>query len=262
MKKLLYSLGLLLGIGLVIFYFFQERFIFLPGKKLPMDTVYNFSEPFEEVFIETSNGATLNALHFTHNNPKGIILFFHGNKGNLERWGNLVPYLLDYHYEVLVVDYRSYGKSTGKFNEALMYEDAISVYNFVKEKYDENQIVVYGRSLGATFAARVGAHFKPKHIVLEAPFYSMKKAVQFNFVASPTFLLQYHFKSYEDVPKISSPFTIFHGTNDETTSFDDSKELFKLASSSSKQFIALDGATHHDVATFQQYKTALRKILN
>ncbi len=260
-KKIVYGLLILLGVGLLFFYFFQERFIFLNGKKLPKDFVYQFPEPFEEVNISTQDNETINALHFTLEKPKGIILFFHGNKGNLSRWGNIVSYLLEYDYEVFVIDYRNYGKSTGNFDEEKMYQDAVDVYDFIKNNYAENEIVVYGRSLGAAFATEVGAKRNPKHVVLEAPFYNLKRATKFYFSLSPSFLLKYDFRTDQKIGKITSPITFFHGDADETTSFTESKELFQLVKASHQEFVEISKGTHHNLKEFSVYKNKMKTIL-
>lgn len=261
MKKVLYGILIFLGVGLLFFYFFQERFIFLNGKKLPKDFVYKFPQPFQEINIKAKDGEIINALHFTLDQPKGVILFFHGNKGNLERWGTIVPYLLEYEYEVLVIDYRNYGKSTGDFNETNMYQDALDAYDYLKSQYLEDQIVVYGRSLGAAFSTQVGVHRNPKHVILEAPFYNLKRATKFYFTLSPSFLLKYGFKTNEKIGKVTSPITIFHGDADETTSFDESKKLFSLVESKDKKFVEIANGTHHNLKDFEIYQDTMKEIL-
>jgi len=260
-KRIVYGLLIFLGVGLLFFYFFQERFIFLNGKKLPKDFQYQFPQPFKEVNITTKDQEIINALHFTLENPKGIILFFHGNKGNLDRWGSIVPYLLEYEYEVFVIDYRNYGKSTGDFHEEKMYQDALDVYDFVNKQYAEENIVVYGRSLGAAFATQVGAYKNPKHVILEAPFYNLKRATKFYFSLSPSFLLKYHFKTNEKIGSIKAPITFFHGDADKTTSFKESKELFQLVSTPDKTFVEIPEGTHHNVKDFEVYKKTMKDIL-
>ena len=261
-KKITYGFLLFLGVGLLLFYFFQEKFLFLPGKKLDKNFTYQFPHKFTEVNIHSEDGTALNGLHFKLDNPKGIVLFFHGNKGNLTRWGSIVPYLLEYNYEVFVIDYRGYGKSTATFNQGMMYEDANVAYRYVKSKFPEEKIVVYGRSLGSTFAASVGSIFDPKHVVLEAPFYNMKKATQFYFFLSPTFLLKYTFRTDLMVPYISSPVTFFHGDADRTTSFEGSKELFQLLKTEQKEFIPIPEGTHHNVKDFEIYQQKMKQILD
>jgi alpha-beta hydrolase superfamily lysophospholipase len=260
MKKVVFGIFILLGVGLFLFYLFQEKLIFLNGKKTPKDYTYQFPQTFEEVNLSTQDNQTIHALHFKLEKPKGVILFFHGNKGNLERWGTIVPYLLEYEYEVLVMDYRNYGKSTGNFNEEQMYADALLTYDYLKQHYSEDQIVVYGRSMGATFATRVGAENNPKHVVLEAPFYNLKRATQYYFSLSPTFLLKYQFYTNKDIPKVTSPITFFHGDDDATTSFDQSKELFQLVTSQQKEFVPIQTVTHHNLKEFAIYQETLNVI--
>lgn len=261
-RKIIFSILIFLGIGILLFYIFQGRFIFLNGKRIPGNYVYQFPQAFEEVNLTTKDNETINGVHFKLENPKGVILFFHGNKGNLQRWGVIVNYLLTYNYEVFVIDYRGYGKSTGTFDEELMYQDALLAYSYLKKQYNEDQIVVYGRSLGTTFATRVAVENQPKHVVLEAPFYNLKKAVRYHFALSPTFLLNYQFRTDTYIPKIKSPITFFHGDRDRTTSFEQSKELFQLVRSTQKEFITIPGGTHHNIKDSEMYKTKLKDILS
>ena len=230
-------------------------------KKLDRNYQYNFSNKFEEVFIKTDNNNEINALHFKLPKPKGVVLFCHGNKGNLTKWGSRVSYFLEYNYEVLVFDYRNYGKSTGSFIEEDMYKDGLAVYNHLKKDYKEDQIVVYGFSLGGTFATRIAALNKPKELILEAPFYNLKNALQCYSKIAPTFLLKYHFRSDLDIPKVKIPITVFHGNNDKTTSHIGSKKLLELNNSDKNLHIEIMDGTHHNIRTFQLYKEKLKEIL-
>lgn len=243
------------------FYLFQEHFIFLNGKKLDKKHLFQFSNPFKELFIKSKDDTLLNAVHFTLENPKGIILFCHGNKGNITKWGNRVSYLLNYNYEVFLFDYRNYGKSTGNFNEQKMYEDALQVYQYLNTIYNEDKIVVYGYSLGCTFATKIAVKKKPNQLILESPFYSLKKAVQNAFLLTPTFLLKYKFNTNSFFKNVKVPITIFHGKKDDTTPYKGAKKLFQLNTSSANSFITLEDATHHNIREFSLYKQKLQEIL-
>jgi pimeloyl-ACP methyl ester carboxylesterase len=260
-KRIIASISFLLIIGLVFFYFFQEKFIFINWKKLDRNYQYTFPNKFEEVFIKTDINNEINALHFKLPNPKGVVLFCHGNKGNLTRWGNRVAYFLEYNYEVLVFDYRNYGKSTGDYNEEEMYNDALSTYKHLQKDFKEENIVVYGFSLGGTFATRIASQNNPKELVLEAPFYNLKKALQCYSKIAPTFLLKYHFRTDNDIIKVTAPITVFHGNNDSTTSYKGSKKLLELNSSTKNNHIEIDGGTHHNIREFPIYKEKLKEIL-
>ncbi|WP_245893446.1 alpha/beta hydrolase [Polaribacter butkevichii] len=248
-------------VACLLLYCFQEKFIFLNGNSLDKKYSFRFSNTFDEVFIHTDNNNYINALHFKRPKPKGVVLFCHGNKGNLIKWGERISYLLEYNYEVLVFDYRNYGKSTGNYNENSMYCDALSVYNHLKKDFKEENIVVYGFSLGGTFATRIAAENTPKELVLEAPFYNFKKAAKFKFRWSPTFLLKYKFKSDKDIAKVTSPITIFHGNKDKTTSFKQSKRLLEQNTSIRNKYVEIDGGTHHNLKEFAIYNSILKEIL-
>lgn len=259
-KKVIAGLILAVSAILIALYMFQDKIIFR-SEPLPKEYSFSFAQHFEEVNLQTQDGETINALHFKVASPKGIILFFHGNKGNLSRWGNLVAYLEAYQYDVFVIDYRNYGKSTGSYDEKKMYSDALLAYDYVNELYPEEQIVVYGRSLGCTFATRAAKENNPKHLILEAPFYNMKRGVKFYSKLAPTFIIRYKFETNKDLPKVSSPVTFFHGDADVVTSFEDSKELFEL-STSKKDFVTIPGGTHHNLKDFDAYQKRLKEILN
>jgi len=251
----------LLMIVFLVIYFYQEKLIFLNDDKLDENYQFNFLDKFEEVFIETADGNAINALHFKLKNPKGVILFCHGNKGNLTKWGERVTYLLKYNYEVFVFDYRNYGKSSGNFKEKEMYNDALLTYDYLKKNYKEENIVMYGFSIGGTFATKIASENKPKELILEAPFYNFKKAATYNFKLAPTFLLKYKFKSDNIIGKVTSPISVFHGNKDNTTSFKQSKKLLDLNTSTKNKFIEIDGGTHHNLREFAIYQQNLKEIL-
>ncbi len=261
MIYLVYSLLLIIGIFFIGLYLFQERFIFLNGNKLDKNYQYNFTNKFEEVFLKTDGSNVINALHFQLPNPKGVVLFCHGNKGNLTKWGDRVAYFLEYNYEVFVFDYRNYGKSIGAFNELAMYNDGLFVYNHLKKNFKEENIVVYGFSLGGTFATKIASVNNPKELVLEAPFYNFKKAATYKFKSVPTFLLKYQFRSDKDISKVTCPITLFHGNKDTTTSYKQSKRLLVLNTSTKNKYIEIDGGTHHNIREFAIYKENLKEIL-
>ncbi|MFV0330792.1 MAG: alpha/beta fold hydrolase [Dysgonomonas sp.] len=120
------------------FYFFQEKFIFIPDK-LDKDYRYNFSQDFEEIYIKTKDETKLNGLLFKANNPKGLIFYLHGNAGALNSWGSLAPlYTNDLGYDLFILDYRGFGKSEGQIeSETQLFEDVQAAYNSIKERYSE-----------------------------------------------------------------------------------------------------------------------------
>jgi esterase/lipase len=142
-----------------------------------------------------------------------------------------------------------------------MYNDALLVYDYLKCSFKEETIIVYGFSLGTTFATRIAAVNNPKELVLEAPFFNFKKAAQFYSKFVPTFLLKYKFRTAVDILQVNAPISIFHGSKDKITSFEDSKKLFALNTAINNSFIAIDGGTHHTIRDAKIYKEKLQEIL-
>ncbi|WP_350291826.1 alpha/beta hydrolase [uncultured Croceitalea sp.] len=241
-------------------YFLQEKIIFLPTK-LPQEYVYNFSESFEEFFLTAQDGAKLNGLHFKRKNPKGVILYFHGNAGDLSRWGEIAIFFAKKEYDIIVMDYRTYGKSTGKLSETALFEDAQLFYNFTLEKYEENAIIIYGRSLGASVATYTASKNKPAKLVLETPFYNLLEVAKKRFPVLPVkWLLKYKLESNKYISNIACPITIFHGTEDTVVPYESGKKLFGLATSK-KEFITVEGGGHNDLISFKPYTTNINKAL-
>lgn len=145
--------------------------IFMP-ELLPQTYTYSFLGNFHEINSKTEDGSKLNALHFKVDNLKGVVLYFHGNAGDLSRWGIVVQKFEDLQYDVLVMDFRTYGKSIRKLSQSAFYNDAQVFYGYLLKSYNEEEIVVYGRSLRTTFATYVASKNHPKQVILEAPFYS------------------------------------------------------------------------------------------
>ena len=109
--------------GFVLLYVCQEKFIFL-DEELPQDYSFESNIPFEEIILLAQDEGRLNALYFKADSSQGVILYFHGNRGNLTRWADIAAPMTEYGYDVLVMDYRGFGKSTGKRNQANLLADA------------------------------------------------------------------------------------------------------------------------------------------
>lgn len=229
MKRLIKIIVAFLGFYLLLvlsLYFFQESLIFLPTH-LEQDYRYNFEVPAEEINVKSSD-ITLNGLHFKGKNARGVILYFHGNAGDLSRWGEVVQPLLKFNYDIIVMDYRGYGKSGGDFSEAAMYQDAQLFYDYAKEHYKESEIVLYGRSLGSTFATSIASKNNVSKLILETPFYSIRSVAKQRFPFLPIdWLLKYNFETHKMASKVTSPTLVLLSGKDEVVGYESGLELAK-----------------------------------
>ena len=167
------------------------------------------------------------------------------------------------------MDYRGYGKSSGPRNEDYLYSDAQFFYDYAKEHYGEEKIIVYGRSLGGSFAVKVAADNHPKAVILEATFFNLQDIVnrwlpkQVTDKVSPT--MTYHFLSNENIAKVEVPLYHFHGTKDNVVPIKSGKKLFEVFKKTQpkikKKFIEISGATHDDLINYDEFVEEMKKIL-
>lgn len=264
MRRLKIILLVLLGIyvfGGVALYYLQERFIFL-DKTLPADYQFEFSTEFKELNFTTDDGASLHALHFTQVNPKGVILYYHGNAGTLHRWGEVVQYHVGLGYDVVVMDYRGYGKSTGKRSQSSMLADAEMFYDYTKEHYSEDQITVYGRSLGTGLATYVASKNSPKRLMLETPYYDLKSLAQRYYPVFPVGLaLRFNFKTNVYIQSVNCPIYIFHGTEDEVVPYRHGQRLYKAIPEGKAEFFIIPDGAHKNLIKFAEFRKAVEGVL-
>ncbi|QMU30656.1 alpha/beta hydrolase [Adhaeribacter radiodurans] len=244
-----------------VIYNFQDRLIFFP-EKLPHDYRFSFANPFQELFFKASDGAEIHALHFRVKEPKGVILYFHGNAGSLRTWGYLAEEYTPYHYDVFMVDYRGFGKSTGIRTEAALHKDAQLAYQHLVQEYEESKIIVFGRSLGTGIAVLVAAQNQPKCLILETPFFNFADVAKTHYSFLPvTLLLKYAFRSDEWIQKVNCPIYIFHGTSDNVVPYPSGEKLAQLADPAKTKFITIQNGNHNDLSNFRQYQQVLQAIL-
>lgn len=240
-------------------YFFQEKLIFFPEALAP-NYQYDFEQELEEITYQVAKNITLNALLFKAENPKGIVFYSHGNAGSLSKWGFVADAFLRNKYDVLIYDYRGYGKSNGTISELNFYQDAKYIYDQLVQDYGEDQIVVYGRSIGTGIATNVASEFNPKHLILESPYYSLPDLAKNIYPFVPSFLLRYTFRNDQMIQLVKCPITIFHGTLDEVIYFGSTLKLEKLLKDEDV-IVPIVGGHHNDLDDFEMYHIELAKVL-
>jgi len=159
----------------LVLYYLQEYFIFKP-EKLDQDFEFHYkNQVVREYNLKTRDGAVLNGLHFTVKNPKGVVLYLKGNSKSIKGWGKFAVDFTRHGYEVIMVDYRGFGKSTGRRSLKAIKRDLQFIYNKIKDKVEEKYIILYGRSMGSGFATKLASINNPKMLILDAPYYSLRK---------------------------------------------------------------------------------------
>ncbi len=249
----LVALGYAGALGLL--YVTQERII-LPAPTLAADYRFQFDQPFEEVWIPVQ-GASLHALHFKQPNPRGVVFFLHGNAGNLVSWTTGLDFYRRVNYDLFIVDYRGYGKSTGRIeNEAQLYADARAAYDAMAPLYRDKPIVIYGRSLGTALAASLARDVQPRLLVLVSPFSSLAASAAQAYPWAPEWVLKYPLRTDAIIGDVKSPILLIHGSEDKLIPLSHSERLKALARSP-VELLVVPGAGHSDIHKFPVYLDGL-----
>jgi alpha-beta hydrolase superfamily lysophospholipase len=262
MKCFFWIVGVITGLyGLicVLVFIFQEKLIFFP-EKLPRDFSFRFSIPFTEHYFKPDTSTIIHALHFRVPKPRGVVFYFHGNVGSLRTWGDVSSMFVELGYDVLIYDYRGFGKSSGRMSERAMFSDSLFIYHRLEELYGEDKIVVFGRSIGSGIAVYLAAQKQPARLILEAPFYSLKDLTRRLYPWIPDVLLRYPFRSDRYIKEVTCPFMIFHGTEDTVIYYGSSVKLMQHAKEGDRLF-PITGGHHNDLRSFEEYRNNLVMVL-
>jgi len=252
------------GVGYI--YFHQEAMLF-QNKTLPEDHIFTYEEPFTELFLDTDNNAQINALYFQVEQPKGVVLYFHGRGRNLSNIGKLSHEFTGRGYNLFIIDYRGFGKSKGKLSEAAIYHDADYCYDYLLNYFSEDQIILYGCSLGSGVATYVASHQNPRDLILEAPYFSILDLTPREVPYIPRFLipllLKYHFRTDQLITNVDSPIHIIHGTDDKLIPYDSSTRLIKLIEEKpDASLISIKHGEHYRLNHHSEYQQMMDQILN
>lgn len=259
-----YSSLLVLGIYLVVsilLYFLQDYLMFKP-EKLPKDFEFHYeNQEIEEYNIETRDGAIINGIRFKSENPKGVVFYLKGNSQSIKGWGKFAVDFTRHGYDVLMVDYRGFGKSTGTRTQKAIKRDLQMIYDKIKEVTPEKYIILYGRSLGSGFAAKLASMNNPRMLVLDAPYYSLSKVAKKYIPFMPlSLLLKFPMPTYKWLKYVNCPIHILHGTDDRLIPYKTSVKLSKIKPKSTRLYTVIGGG-HKNLNTFPEYHKMLSEII-
>jgi uncharacterized protein len=249
------------SIGIALYYL-QEYFLFHPTTLEPNYT-FSFNTPFEEINLPLNAKTNISLVKFfsTDTVTKGVILYFHGNKQNINRYAKFVNAFTKNGYEVWMPDYPSFGKSTGKPTEENLYKLGEQVYKMANAKFKPDSIIIYGKSLGTGIAAYVASFYPAKKLILETPYYSIPSLFSCYAPIYPTANMStFKIPSYKYVQEVNYPITIFHGTDDGVVPYRNASK-FKALLKPTDEFITIENGTHHNLAEFDLYKKKLDSLL-
>ncbi|MEM9896782.1 MAG: alpha/beta fold hydrolase, partial [Bacteroidota bacterium] len=233
-------------------YFLQERVLFKP-EKLPPDFKFKYAhQEVREHNIWLGDDVRINCAHFSVEKPKGVVLYLKGNSKSIKGWGKFAVDFTRLGFDVIMVDYRGFGKSKGRRTEKNIKNDLQVVYDVIKERVEEKYIVIYGRSMGSGFAAKLASQNNPRMVILESPYYSMSKmAKRYLPIMTASLILRYPLKTYKWIQYIKCPIKIIHGTNDRLIPFKYGLALSKINPKITRLYSVIGGG-HNDLYTHEE----------
>ncbi len=264
-KKVFTGLKILLlvyiagGIGL---YFLQDYILFHPVS-LEREHKYDFPEKHRDINIPVDENSNLNIIQFfsTDTVTKGVVLYFHGNKKNISRYAKYPPYFTRHGYEVWMIDYPGFGKSTGRFTEQTLYEWAGFMYRFARSRFAADSIIIYGKSMGTGIAAQLASVQACKRLVLETPYYDFPSVVKHYLPFYPVDrMIHYKMPTHEYLKKVIAPVTILQGKDDRVITYRNASRLKKYLKPGD-EFVTIEDGSHNDLFRFEETIQKLDSLL-
>ena len=257
MRLMWYVLGILAaaygGLTLLI-YIFQSRLVFYPGTgREIIATPSQVGLPYEDIYLTTSDGISLHGWYIPATQPRGTVLFLHGNAGNISHRLDSVRMFHRLGYSTLIFDYRGYGNSGGAPTEQGTYRDAEAAWRYLTEQLQTPscRIVLFGESLGGAVAAWLAARQKPAALVIASGFTSVPDLGQQLYPYFPVrWLARIRYDTRKNLRSIAAPVLIAHSPEDEIIPFEHGRALF-AAANPPKQFLELAGG-HNDGFIFMR----------
>ena len=241
---------------------FERAFIFYPEKQLcgfPSDDGMEY----EDVTLQGPDGMTIHGW-FIPGRGKGVVLFFHGNGGNISHRVEKTRLLFYPEISSLMIDYHGYGRSHGKPSEKACYLDALTSWEYLvrKRHFESNQIILFGESLGGAVAVDLAARKEVGAIILESTFPNIG-VVANRFLPGLSVLLKRKFDSLSKISRVHVPLLQLHGDQDDLVPYELGRRLFEAANEP-KEFFTIKGAHHNDTYEIggEAYFQAIHQFIN
>jgi len=246
----------------------EQMFLYFPESRL-LTTPAAMQLEFEDVFFSAADGTKLHGWYIHGEAGKPVIVFCHGNAGNISHRVYNLRRFRDLGLSVFIFDYRGYGQSEGKTTEIGSYDDMRGAIDWLKSRgWQVEQMIYFGRSLGAGVALQLALELPPAGLVLESAFTSIKAMGQKHYPLLwllAGWALDARYDNLTKIGQLQAPLLIFHGERDDIVPISMGKELFDAAPQP-KSFYPIARAGHNDTYDrggqeyWQQWQEFLLKV--
>ncbi len=233
----------------VLLLLFERRFIYHPSNQpvVPWDSP---GIPVEDCWMQTADGNQVHGWWMGQENEEApVVLFFHGNGGNLSHRVELLRLLHNRGFRILAIDYRGYGRSEGSPTEMGLYTDAEAAYDYLINRKDVSpgRIIAYGKSLGTAVALKLALSVPVGGVIMESPLASARAmAAEMVPIVPVGPFVRAEFNNVEWVTQLTRPLLVIHGDEDEIVPFEQGRAVYEAASGAT-EFFRVEGAGHNNV---------------
>lgn len=218
----------------------------------------------EDAWFESGDGLRLHGWFAEAKHPRAVVLYLHGNSGNITSRGDVLELYRDrLGASVLVFDYRGYGRSEGIPTEAGVFADGRAARQWLARRtgVKETDIILVGHSLGGGVATDLAAQDGARGLVLESTFASLPDVAFNHFPLLPyRQLMRSHMDSESKIAHYRGPLLMRHGDDDRIVPYESGKKLF-AAANEPKEFITIPGGHHNDAPT-PKFLAALDRFID
>jgi fermentation-respiration switch protein FrsA (DUF1100 family) len=265
-KLLIIGIGIYAALNLYVYYMQANLIYFpnMPGREL-IATPENIGLSYQDVEFVTKDDIKLHGWYIPNESAEKTILFFHGNAGNVSHRLESIDIFNRLGLNVFIIDYRGYGQSEGKITEKGSYRDAEAAWHYLVDTrgIDEGQIILFGRSLGASVAAWLASKHAPSALIIESGFTSVPSMGQRLYPFLPVrWLAHFKYDTMNYVQSVSCPVLVAHSKDDEIIPYDEGLKIFDAASEP-KTFLEMRGG-HNDgfFVSGKSYIDGLRNFID
>ena len=263
--KILMAFALGYGILVVVVYLMQGKMLYLadlPGRALEI-TPDQVGMEYEDVWLKTEDDVDIHGW-YVHGTTSRVLLFFHGNAGNISHRLYSIRQFLDLGFSVFIIDYRGYGQSGGRTNEQGFYRDADAAWQYLtgERGISPSDIVIFGRSMGGSVAAKLAARNTPQALILESTFTSVPDAAADIYPWLPVrWLSRLRHATGEYVRDVQAPVLGIHSRDDEIIPYHHGENIYQAANEPRTLLTIRGGHNDAFVLDGENYVGGLRAFL-
>jgi pimeloyl-ACP methyl ester carboxylesterase len=223
-------------------YFQQSHMVFFPTTRLEQNPA-DWGLVYEDANFNTEDNIQLHGWYIPQQQSERVLLFFHGNAGNISHRRESIEIFHRLGLNVLIIDYRGYGQSEGEPDEQGLYMDASAAWRYLTEQkgFAPEQIIIFGRSLGGVVAARLASEVRARGLILESTMSSARDFARQAFkVLARLVVIRFDFDTVESLRQVNVPVLVLHSPDDEIMPFNLGEKVFESANQP-KQFVRMRG---------------------